>query len=183
MFRFCFSAGFRAGGIQALLLSLLVLSGCAGYQIGNESLYRNTIQTIYVPMVKSNSYRRYMGERLTEAVVKQIENNTPYKVVQDSHADAVLNIELVDYTQSIAITDKWGGPRQEGVKMTVKVELVDRRTLEMEANSEIPVRAQDMFVLGNGQLIAAAGQSTSTQQQEAIDRIARTIVGTFEKNW
>lgn len=179
----CFSTDFRPTAFFTLAWTVLFFVGCAGYQIGNESLYRGSIDTVYVPMVKSNSFRRYLGERLTEAVVKQIENNTPYKVVRDNHADAVLNIELVDYHENIAITDKWGGPRQESAKLTVKVELVDRRTLELEAHSEIPVRSQDIFVLGDGALIAVAGQSTATQQQEAIERLARTIVSTLEKNW
>ena len=39
------------------------------------------VSTVYVPMIESGSYRRDLGERLTEAVAKQIELKTPYKVV------------------------------------------------------------------------------------------------------
>ena len=53
--------------------SLLLLGGCAGYQIGNQSLYPQEIRTVYVPMFQSISFRRNLGERLTEAVVKEIE--------------------------------------------------------------------------------------------------------------
>ena len=78
----------------ALLLLLGWLSGCAGYQIGNQSLYPPDIHTVYVPMFESKSFRRDLGERLTEAVAKEIELKTPFKVVNDPNADSVLTGRL-----------------------------------------------------------------------------------------
>src|SRR6476660_2725748 len=57
------------------------LTGCAGYQLGQRSLYRPDICTVHIPVIQSDSFRRYLGERLTEAVVKEVELRTPYKVV------------------------------------------------------------------------------------------------------
>ena len=59
--------------LRGSLLVLLRFAGCAGYQIGNQSLFPQEIHTVYVPVFKSNSFRRNLGERLTEAVVKEIE--------------------------------------------------------------------------------------------------------------
>src|SRR5688500_10305880 len=73
----------------------ILFSGCAGYQVGQRSLYRPDIRTVYVPVVQSNSFRRYLGERLTEAIVKEIELKTPYKVVDSDAADSVLTVKLV----------------------------------------------------------------------------------------
>ena len=77
------------------------LPGCAGYQLGQRSLYRPDIRTVHVPVVQSDSYRRYLGERLTEAVVKEIELRTPYKVVDSESADSVLNVRLVSESKRI----------------------------------------------------------------------------------
>src|SRR5437868_12374198 len=77
------------------ILHSALLLGCAGYQIGNRALYRPDIRTVHVPMIQSDSYRRYLGERLTEAVVKEIELRTPYKVVDADSADSVLTVRLV----------------------------------------------------------------------------------------
>ena len=52
---------------HSALAAVILLSGCAGYQIGNRALYRPDIRTVHVPVVQSDSYRRYLGERLTEA--------------------------------------------------------------------------------------------------------------------
>ena len=69
---------------------VLLLPGCAGYQLGQRSLYRPDIRTIHVPVVHSDSFRRHLGERLTEAIVKEIELKTTYKVVDAGSADSVL---------------------------------------------------------------------------------------------
>ena len=59
----------------------LLASGCAAYRFGAASLYPPDIQTVYVPVFESNSFRRNLSELLTEAVCKEIELKTPYKVV------------------------------------------------------------------------------------------------------
>ena len=58
------------------LLGLTVL-GCTGYQYGNQNLFRPDIRTVHVPIVHSESFRRGLGERLTEAIVKEIELRPP----------------------------------------------------------------------------------------------------------
>src|SRR5262245_19142486 len=75
--------------------------GCAGYQLGQRSLFRPDIRTVHIPVVQSDSFRRYLGERLTEAVVKQVELRTPYKVVDADSADSVLNVRLVSDAKKI----------------------------------------------------------------------------------
>src|SRR5690242_14757887 len=77
------------------ILHSAFLVGCAGYQLGNRALYRPDIRTVHVPVVQSDSYRRYLGERLTEAIVKEVELRTPYKVVDEASADSVLTVKLV----------------------------------------------------------------------------------------
>ena len=73
-----------------------------GYQVGSDSLYAPDVATVYVPMIESDSYRRDLGERLTEAVVKEIELKTPYKVVSTPDADSILSVELLGDTRHTA---------------------------------------------------------------------------------
>ena len=74
---------------------MLVWTGCAGLHVGQQSLYRPELRTIYVPVFESESFRPNLGERLTEAVVKEIELKTPYKVVATPNADSVLRGRIV----------------------------------------------------------------------------------------
>ena len=47
------------------------------YHLGNQYLFRSDIRTVHVAMFESDSFRRFLGQRMTEAVVKQIANNDP----------------------------------------------------------------------------------------------------------
>src|SRR6266700_3163322 len=73
-----------------LVCLLLALSGCAGYHVGTAGLFPSDIHTVFVPMFESDSFRRDLGEQLTEAVCKEIESRGPMKVVGTPNADSVL---------------------------------------------------------------------------------------------
>jgi hypothetical protein len=85
--------------IATLVLACLAMAGCASYRFGNNTLYAPNVRTVYVPMIQSESYRTTpgvdLGERLTEAVCKEIEKRTPFKVVGDPNADSVLTARIV----------------------------------------------------------------------------------------
>ena len=71
--------------LRLLACAALLVTGCATYRFGNGTLYAPDVRTVYVPMFQSDSYRTTpsvdVGERLTEAVCKEIEKRTPFKVV------------------------------------------------------------------------------------------------------
>ena len=170
--------------LRGWLLLLLFLCGCAGYQIGNQSLYPLEIHTVYVPMFESNSFRRNLGERLTEAVVKEIEAKTPYKVVSDPNADSVLTGRIVEETQarSGAEPDR-RRPRSPGRH-------AGRGQLGRPQGPDAPRQpnpsrcpAEIADVTGTGDVVPEVGQSVATAQQQAICRMAEQIVGLMEKPW
>ena len=112
---------------NAIGLALLVaLSGCAGYRFGNQSLYPADIQTIRVPVFQSSSFRRDLGEQLTEAVVKEIEKRTPYKVVRDANADSVLIGRITNETKHLLIETREGDSREMEIDLVVNVRWVSR---------------------------------------------------------
>jgi hypothetical protein len=41
-----------------------MLYGCAAYRMGSDTLYAPDIQTVYIPMIEAESFRRDLGERL-----------------------------------------------------------------------------------------------------------------------
>ena len=86
-------------------------AGCAAYHVGTQSLYAPDVATVYVPMIESDSYRRDLGERLTEAVVKEIELKTPYKVVGTPAADSILQIRLLGDTRKTLAQNRFDDPR------------------------------------------------------------------------
>jgi hypothetical protein len=134
--------------------------GCAGYQIGNRSLFRGDIRSVHVSIFESDSHRRFLGQQLTEAVVKQIEQDTPLIVADASTADSFLTGRILSELKRPRTLDRFG--ERSGVP------LIQRQ--ELQINDDI-------------EFIPEGGQSLSTAQRELINRLARQIVGQLETGW
>src|SRR3954467_7208606 len=93
--------------LNAAAILLLLLPGCAGWQVGGRSLYRPDIRTVYVPPVQSASFRRNLGERLTEALVKEIEQKSTFKVEADPDADSTLRCSIITDSKAVLTETKY----------------------------------------------------------------------------
>jgi hypothetical protein len=175
--RFCVGACLRA------LLCVPLLGGCAGYQIGNASLYPANIHTVSVPMFESVSFRRNLGERLTEAVVKEIELRTPFKVVNSPNADSVLTGQIVGETKNLQVMSPTGDPRDDQMNLQVKLKWTDRRGCALRDPQSVAVPAELVDLSAASDVVPEMGQSVATAQQRAIVKLARQIVGLMEAPW
>ena len=167
----------------AILLLVAVLPGCAGYQIGQRSLYRPDIRTVHVPMVQSDSYRRYLGERLTEAIVKEVELRTPYKVVDEASADSVLTVRLVSDSKRVINNNKFSEPRDIETDFFIQTNWIDRRGDLIMTQDNLPASPLFVNIGQQANFIPEGGQSLVTGQQEAINKLASQIVGQMEIAW
>lgn len=167
----------------ALPAVLLATLGCAGYQVGVPSLYRPDIRTVHVPVFECDSFRRSLGERLTEAVIREIEQKTPYKVVSTPDADSVLTGRIVAARQRVVAESITDLPRDILADLTVQVTWYDRRGDAILQDSSFLLSPLS-FSAGQGvHFVPQAGQSIATAQQEAIERLARDIVSQMEAPW
>jgi hypothetical protein len=172
-------------GLRRLVVTLVLgiaCSGCAGYRVGMGSLYPADIQTVYVPMFESDSFRRGLGERLTEAVIKQIEERTPYQVVSSPQADSILTGRIVNDTKRVIIEDRYDQPRDVQSNFVIHVTWVDRKG-DLVPPEALQMPTQMVELAQGVDQISEFGQSTATTQQEVIERLARQIVGLMENPW
>jgi len=170
--------------IIVMLLAIVSLAGCAGYQIGTKSLYPTDIHTVYVPIFESDSYRRELGEWLTEAIAKEIELKTPYKVVANpKHADTILSGKILQDTKRIIVTDQYSDPRQIEMRMVVEATWIDRRGQVIRHGQPVPLPEALATVTGVGRTMPEVGQSVVTAQQKSIQDIAEKIVSMMEAPW
>jgi hypothetical protein len=178
--------GSLTGGLlrpAVVVAGCVVMLGCAPYRMGIHSLYSCNVRTVYVPMFESDSYRRNLGERLTEAVQKEIERRTPYKVVGTPDADSVLTGRLLTDTKAPSVLAPTDEPRELQTYFSIQVSWIDRNGVEMQPMQAIPLPATMVSIFNNGQFYPEVGQSISTAQQEAINQLARQIVGLMEAPW
>ncbi|MGD9722160.1 MAG: LptE family protein [Pirellulales bacterium] len=173
----------RRLGFVLVAICVVASAGCAAYRFGAASLYPPDIQTVYVPVFESNSFRRNLSELLTEAVVKEIENVTPYKVVGSPDADSVLSAKLVNDTKRVLIEDAYDQPRETEINMAVEVRWVNRRGDLIDQQTMVPAAEDAVVLSAPGTLVAEYGQSVSTAQLQSIQRLARKIVSMMETPW
>lgn len=134
-------------------------------------------------MIESNSFRRDLGERLTEAVVKEIELKTPFKVVGTPDADSILSAKLVSETKRVIVENQNDDPRQIEVGMIAEVTWLNRRREPLRQPAGIPLPPELLPIGQTSNLIAEVGQSDVVAQQQAIERLAQQIVSTMEEPW
>jgi hypothetical protein len=155
--------------IPAMLLSL---AGC-GYS--TRPLYNSAYHTISVPVFGNKSFRRGWEERLTEALKKNIESRTPYKVVSQDKADTILSGEIVD-DPKITLTRRSGILLPRESQFTVLVNftwktrtgtvLVDRKDFNRAATE-----------------IQQLGEREEDAEQWAIERLAAAMVDQMQSDW
>lgn len=183
MFGDAFNRSSLIGIGLGLATLLLCVTGCARYQVGAQSLFSPDITTVYVPMIESQSLRRNLGERLTEAVVKEIEKQTPYKVVDAQDADSILSARLVGDTKKIEVANRYDDGRDNQITFKIEASWIDRRGEIIRQELALPVAPEFASMIETGNYIPEFGQSVSTAQQTAIQRTAEQIVAMMEIPW
>jgi hypothetical protein len=161
--------------ILVLCLPFLTL-GCASYQIGNQVLFRCDVRTVHVPIFESDSFRKYLGERLTEAVVKEIESRSPYKIVALANADSILKGKIVSEEKRVIIESRNDDARQLQTTLVVTANWTDRYGRPLMNTPSIDVSELSNFV-------PEGGQSLATAYRDMIDKVARDIVSQMELPW
>jgi hypothetical protein len=164
-------------------IGCVALAGCVRYQVGTQSLYAPDVTTVYVPMIESDSYRPDLGERLTEAVAKEIELKTPYKVVGTPDADSILSVRLLGDTRRTLIETGFDDPRLSETAIYSEVSWLNRRRLPIAPPQTLGLPPELVAIDQTANLIPEVGQSVATSQQQAIERLAQQIVGTMEAPW
>ena len=170
-----------------LLLAAVACAGCAGYRFGNNTLYASNVRTIYVPIFQCDSFRTTpaidIGERLTEAVCKEIEKRTPFKVVGSAAgADSTLSGRIVADTKRMVVESPTDQSRMVELNYQALVEWADRGGTVI-ASGEVPLPAAQVDVGQAAAIVPEFGRSVASAQQEAIVKLAQQIVGLMEEPW
>ncbi|MEM6885017.1 MAG: LPS assembly lipoprotein LptE [Verrucomicrobiota bacterium] len=80
------------------LLCLVILSGCAGYQLGNVPYAEmKGVEKIYVPVVHNQTYEPGIQVMVTNAIIRRFNQDGTYETGRLSEADATLEIVLTEF--------------------------------------------------------------------------------------
>ena len=163
----------------AMLLAVMPV-GC-GYQIGSP--YPAEYRSIHVPTFTSESFRRGFELQLTEAVQKQIQDRTPFRLANDGNADTRLTGNIVSIDKRPVNQNKYDDPRELEMGIAVEVVWEDLRSGRVLAQRTVPIDARVAHLVVNTSFAPESGQSWATATQDAVDQLASEIVGMMETPW
>ena len=164
----------------AALLLLLAASGC-GYTIGNQ--FQQNVQTVYVPIATTEDFRRGTEFQLTEAVQKQIQERTPFRLAKDERADTKLTMKIKSIRKTVLGTTAQNDNRELQLQYAVEVVWEDLRTGRILAQNKVSIEPEVTRLFAQSEFAPELGQSLATGTQEAIQKMARQIVEMMEAPW
>jgi hypothetical protein len=166
--------------IVALAAVFVPIIGCGeggleGYT--NDWLYPQAIQTVYVEMFDTQSFRRGHEYVLTDAICKRIESETPYKIVSDRDAaETVLSGQLGTIRSSVLARDRFSGSSLENeTHVTVTVSWKNLETGELLINGE--------KASASATYSSQLGQDFDYAAKVAVNRAAERVVELMQTKW
>ena len=158
-----------------LLLACLALGGC-GY--GTGGLYPDDVQTVAVPVFANATAYSEFEFLLTEALKKQIEAKTPYKVTGSAAADTILSGRIVRVDQRLL-----GRQVRAGLPQELEVSV----TLDFEWKNQLTgqsIRQRRGFTrVGRYVVAAPVAEPLAAGLAQAADRVAEAIVAAMSLDW
>ncbi len=159
----------------------LLLPGCASNPTdgwSTASSFPSGYRTVAVPVFENPTYDRSVGYQLTDAVVKEIQQNTPYRVTSEAKADTVLRGTIREVRRRELSKSLATGLSEEMVlQVTVDYEWVDMKTGK-------PIVARQGFSSG-GTFIASRPQAEPIDlgNYNVVQQLAGDIVASMQTNW
>ncbi len=166
-----------------LIIAGCALAGCAPYRFGDAALFPTGIQTVHVPIAHDTTVRHNLGLQLTEAIIREIELRTPYKVTPDPSADTTLTCVVTNEAKTVLSETNEDYPRALDGSVQVRASWTDRQGRLLFNNSVIPTEDLAILFTQTERFVPEAGQSVDTAMQQAIEDLAARIVSQMENRW
>lgn len=161
--------------------SVLALGACASDPTegwSNRSAHPERYQTVAVPIFENRTYERDISRTLTDAVVKEIQQSTPYRVTSQAKADTVLRGSIRQVTlRELSKSVSTGLSEEMVMQVTVDFEWIDMRTGK-------PIVSRQGFT-GSGLFIASRPQAEPIDLGgfNVVRQLASDIVASMQDEW
>ncbi len=166
-------------GVMGLALGACAADPREGY--AHVSSHDATIRTVAVPIFQNPTFSRGLETELTDAIVKEIQRSTPWRVAQDQSgggANATLTGTLTGSNlRRLSLQRNSGYVQELAVELTVDFDFKDARTgktLVARRN----FTASDAFVPAS-----PVNERLEAGQHAAIQKLAKDIVAELRSGW
>ena len=159
--------------------SVLGCSGDPSKGYTTNSMFPDTIKTVAVSMFDRNKdvYRRDVEIRLTEAIQKRVQQNTPYRLAKRGRADSELTGELIKISQQVLSYNGTTGQANEiEAVLTINFTWKDR-------HGNILVKRENFQVSGTYIPSFPFNENFFQGSEDIINKTAMLIVEQMESDW
>lgn len=157
-----------------------MLMSCAGYRLGNiKSAEMKNVKTIYVPVVKNDSYEPGLPVMVTDAILRRMDNDGTFSSAREGQADATLEIRVTRLVRSPLRRSR------VDVQVTDEYEI----TLEAEANLTNLKAGKQIFtkrkIAGKTRYFVQNNMQEAERQAlpSAADDLAVNLVKLMAEGW
>jgi Lipopolysaccharide-assembly len=153
----------------------LSVSGC-GYSVRPPGY--PDVHTVYVPMFKTITFRRDVQIMLTEAVIKELEERTKYKVVGTPEcADTILEGTINFADKNLVVENPQNLPREVNAWVQATVRWIHNPPLEQERTAPPVVVGETV------NFIPEVGETAMTGFYKTCLNLATQIVDMMDAPW
>lgn len=162
--------------VGAGLVMLMVASLATGCGYSSRRPFPTGIRTVHVEMLESKEFRRDLEFELTEAIVKRIEMDTPYRIADRKVADTVFSGEILEVQQRTLGNDfRTDLPRETGATIVMRYRWKDLRSGD--------ILVERPRFMGTTNYIPPVGETFRKGMVRGLDKMAERIVDTMESDW
>ena len=165
--------------IGATLALTILLTSCGGYTVGNVKPEAFAgVKKLAVPTLKNSTLEPRLSVLVTNAIIKQLQVDGTYQLVDSSEADAVLEAEIdqIRRSQFRAARDNQLVTRELLSTMRVRYSVRDNTT-GVILGSGISVARSNIVLDPNFQI------SDRQVQADVASRIAQDITSKISEGW
>ena len=164
-----------------LLTTTWIAGGCAshpseGWAVGTT--FDADVRTIAIPVVQNQSFDRELGYLLTNALIREVETRTPWRVTDETAADTLLEVTITGVDmQSLSQSRLTKLDQEMAVRITA-----DWSWERLDDNTTITgwdgMGTTGMFFPSN-----PLGEPVELGRLESVDRMASAIVDRMSEAW
>jgi hypothetical protein len=163
-------------GLTSTLILILISTGCGYHRAGNAVELPQSIHSIAIPGFVSHSQTFRIEQLLTDAVVREFNARTQYRVIHNNgDADAVLKATVLSASANPLVYDSTSGRAVSAlVTVSVQVTLTDRQGKVIFENPS--------YLFHDQYEISSNLPSFFQEDSPAVDRLSRDFARTLVAN-
>ena len=169
-------------GLSVLRFKSLMLATCAltlwGCGYAHTDRFPTDVRTVAVPLFENQSFYQGVEFDLTEALIKEIELNTPYKVTGADRADTIIDGVIVSVEQHRLSRQSIGGAPQE-----LEMQIVINYSWKHQNSGKIIRQREGFISVGRYIPTRPIAEPLEVAQHEAVGRLASGIVSAMASDW